>query len=211
MIGVKDLSYSSILDSISFSLDEGKTLAVIGHNGAGKTTLFHVLLGLKFATTGEFEISETKYGFVPERPYLAMEESFRAFLTVHLNLISFPKNEQESEIQRVAQQVGLQDELHKKFKQFSKGMLQKSLIAQAMLGSPKLIFLDEPMSGLDPSSREETKKYLEQLKAGGVTLIFSSHVMEDVAALADQVLVLNQGKQTFFGSIQDWKRGGIAP
>ena len=208
MIEVKNLGYSTILDSISFSLSEGKTLAVIGHNGAGKTTLFHVLLGLKFKTNGEFEITEKKYGFVPERPYLQMEESFRSFLMLHLNLISFPKSRQRDEVQRVAKQVGLQDALHKKFKQFSKGMLQKALLAQAMLAHPKLVFLDEPMSGLDPASREETKNYLQALKKNGITLVFSSHVMEDVELHADQVLVLSHGKQTFFGSTQAWKSAG---
>jgi len=205
MIEVKSLSFGSILDSISFSLQDGKTLAVIGHNGAGKTTLFHVLLGLKFKTDGAFSILDKKIGFVPERPYLQTEESFQNFLALHLNLISFPKHEQEAEILRVAKQVGLQESLNKKFNVFSKGMLQKALFAQALLGSPKLIFLDEPMSGLDPASREETKNHLDRLKQSGVTLVFSSHVMEDVALLADEVLVLDHGRQTFFGNVQEWK------
>ncbi len=204
MIEAKDLSFKSILNSIAFSLPVGKTLAVIGHNGAGKTTLFHVLLKLKFNTAGSFSLSENQYGYVPERPYLEMEETLRSFLKLHLNLISFPHLEQEVEISRVASLVGLQNQLTKKFKSFSKGMLQKALLAQAMLGSPKLIFLDEPMSGLDPSSRKELMGYLSELKTKKTTLIFSSHVMEDVVSLADHVLILDQGKQMFFGTVQEW-------
>jgi len=205
MMEVKKLSFGNILDCISFSIPAGKTLAVIGHNGAGKTTLFHVLLGLKFSTSGTHTRIENKVGYVPERPYLEMEETFISFLKLHLNLISKNSKNQENEILRVATLVGLQNELDKKFKNFSKGMLQKALLAQAMLCSPKLIFLDEPMSGLDPESRIELLSHLLKLKEQGVSLVFSSHVMEDVASLADQVLVLDHGKQTFFGDLKDWR------
>ena len=199
------LSFNAILDSISFNVPHGKSLAVIGHNGAGKTTLFHVLLGLKFSTNGSFKLSEKSFGYVPERPYLEMESRFDEFLKLHLNLIHFPKNKISEEINRVADIVGLSGELQKKFKHFSKGMLQKSLLAQALLGSPKLMFLDEPMSGLDPNSRKELMADLLSLKNGGVTLIFTSHMMEDVEQLSDYVLVLDHGKQKFFGTAQEWR------
>lgn len=194
MIEVHGLSYRKILSSISFVLPEQKSLAVIGHNGAGKTTLFHVLLGLKFADQGRFSLSEKKFGYVPERTYLVMEESLHSMLALHLSLISYPRAAREAEIERVITLVGLQDSLHKKFSEFSKGMLQKAMLAQAMLGSPRLIFLDEPMSGLDPGSRKEMMAHLLQLKKEGVQLVFSSHVMEDVAALADEVLMLEKGR-----------------
>ena len=205
MIEVKDLCYQPILESISFFVPEGRALAVIGHNGAGKTTLFHVLLQLKHKTAGSFNLNEKVIGFVPERPYLEMEEVFGSFLKLHLNLIGFPRSEQEAEIFRVTTLVGLSDQLKKKFKVFSKGMLQKAVLAQAMLGSPKLMFLDEPMSGLDPQSRSELMGYLVELKKNGVNLIFSSHVMEDVTSLADDVLILDHGKQKFFGTIEQWR------
>ena len=204
MIEIENLSFLKILDSITFTMPEKKTLAVIGHNGAGKTTLFHVLLGLKFATHGSYRIQEPKFGYVPERPYLEMEESLHQFLKMHLNLIGFSKSVQEAEILRVATLVGLQDELKKKFKHYSKGMLQKALLAQAMLGSPKLILLDEPMSGLDPDSRKEIMIHLHALRDQGVTLVFTSHVMEDVASLADLVLIIDHGRQKFFGPVAEW-------
>lgn len=206
MIEVKGLSYGKILDSISFSMDAGETLGVIGHNGAGKTTLFHVLLGLKFKTSGNFTLADKKLGFVPERPYLVMDETFQSFLKLHLNLISFPPVGQNTEMWRVATLVGLEQNLPRTFSTFSKGMLQKAMLAQSLLGDPKLIFLDEPMSGLDPESREDFKKQLLELKRRGVTLVLSTHILEDLPALADSVLVLDHGKQKFFGPISEWGR-----
>ena len=200
------VSFGKIIDSISFSIPPHETLAVVGHNGAGKTTLFHLLLGLKFKTSGIFKISEKKIGYVPERPYLPMEDCFGSFLQLHLNLISFPKSQQADEVKRVSSLVGLEKKLDQNFQTFSKGMLQKALLAQALLGNPNLIFLDEPMSGLDPESREDLKKSLMGLKKLGVTLVFTSHVMEDVHALADHVLELDSGKQKFFGSVQNWRK-----
>jgi ABC-type multidrug transport system ATPase subunit len=205
MIEAANLSFLHILHEVSFQLPENKTLAVIGHNGAGKTTLFHVLLGLKFASSGQSSIRESKFGYVPERPYLDMDERLRDFLKLHLKLIAYPKAKNDEEIDRVSRLVGLHDELDKKFKHYSKGMLQKAMLAQAMLGSPKLIFLDEPMSGLDSDSRKELMHHLQTLRGQGVALVFTSHVMEDVSALADLVLVLDHGKQKFFGPTAEWR------
>lgn len=205
MIETRNLSYLKILDSVSFSIPEKTALAVIGHNGAGKTTLFHVLLGLKFATQGDFHIQVPRFGYVPERPYLEMEETLSGFLHMHLGLSGHEGLDPDQEVSRVATLVGLQDELKKKFKHYSKGMLQKALLAQAMLGAPRLIFLDEPMSGLDPDSRKELMDHLHNLRDQGITLVFTSHVMEDVASLADQVLVLDHGKQKFFGAVTEWR------
>jgi ABC-type multidrug transport system ATPase subunit len=205
MITVQNLSFLHILKDITFNHADGKSLAIIGHNGAGKTTLFHVLLGLKFATGGSHRIDLAQFGYVPERPYLEMEEQFYRFLKMHLGLIGLPAGQHPAEIERVATLVGLQDELKKRFKHFSKGMLQKALLAQALLGSPRLVFLDEPMSGLDPDSRKDLMQHLQALRAQGVTLVFTSHVMEDVASLADRVLVLDHGAQKFFGPVTEWR------
>lgn len=205
MIEAQNLTFLNILDAIHFQIPEKSTVAVIGHNGAGKTTLFHLLLGLKFPTEGTFKVHCDRYGYVPERPYLEMGENLLQFLKMHLNLIGFPKADQMKEVERVATLVGLQDELKKKFKNYSKGMLQKALLAQSMLGSPRLIFLDEPMSGLDPDSRKEMSTHLQNLRNQGVALIFTSHIMEDVSSLADLILVLDHGKQKFFGTVQEWR------
>lgn len=203
MIKAEALGFEPILSNIDFSLDAGKTLAVVGHNGAGKTTLFHLLLNFKFQTSGSCSITEKKVGYVPERPYLDMEETLHSLLNLHLKLLRY-QGDSEQEIRRVSGQVGLEGQLGEKLKNFSKGMLQKALLAQAMLGSPRLMFLDEPMSGLDAESRGEWLKYFLELKKSGVTIVFSSHVMEDVRALADQILVLDHGKQEYSGPATGW-------
>jgi len=200
VITVENMSFSTILKQVSFHLPAGKTLAVIGHNGAGKTTLFHVLLGFKFATEGGVKIEASRWGYVPERPYLSSDETLESFLKLHQRLIS--NQGEASELIRVATLVGLEKKLKEKFKNFSKGMLQKALIAQALLQKPQLVIFDEPMSGLDPETREEIKNQLKELKNQGVSFIFSSHVMEDVAQLADFVLELEQGKMKRFEEVK---------
>ena len=204
----------AILEQISFEVQRGIVFAVVGHNGAGKTTLFHLLLGLKFQNVGEIKLlgksnldpaSRTNLGYVPERPYLNLESSFRSFLSYHANLLGLPYAERVKQIAKVAHGVGLEPHLDQDLNTFSKGMLQKALVAQALLGNPELLILDEPMSGLDPEARDSVRKLIVDLKTQGKTLIFSSHALEDVEQLADQVILLNQGKIQFLGSVTEWK------
>jgi ABC-2 type transport system ATP-binding protein len=218
ILSVKDIHFSlkkrKLLEQIDFKVPKGIVFAVVGHNGAGKTTLFHLLLGLKFQNKGEITLlgksnfdheSRAKLGYVPERPYLNLEYSFRSFLSYHANLLAIPRVKRSSEITKVALAVGLENHLKQGLSTFSKGMLQKALLAQALLGDPELLILDEPMSGLDPDSREAVRKLMNQLKKAGKTLIFSSHALEDVEQLADQVLILEKGKIEFLGSVAEWK------
>jgi ABC-type multidrug transport system ATPase subunit len=186
---------------------------VIGHNGAGKTTLFHLILGFKFASRGEIRIfgklaqdheARKPVAYVPERPYLNLDLRFREFLNFHAALAGMNGARRQDEVRRVASEVGLESHLDQTFKTFSKGMLQKALIAQASIGHPALIILDEPMSGLDPDARMMVKDQIKKWKAEGRTIIFSSHVVEDVKELADRALVLKAGSVEFLGAIEDW-------
>jgi ABC-type multidrug transport system ATPase subunit len=203
-----------LLHPMTFTLARGKTLGVVGHNGAGKTTLFHALLGLKFPNGGEVRLfgrpqgdprSRTGLGYVPERPYLNLDLQFSAFLRFHSALIGLPSDFMESEIVRVAEEVGLSAHLNQSFRTFSKGMLQKAVLAQASLGSPGLLILDEPLSGLDPESREAVKSRMQAWKQEGRTLVFSSHALEDVETLAQEVMVLKGGVMQFYGEIARWR------
>ena len=218
VLTVKGLSFKinkrQILSEIHFEALRGKTLAIVGHNGAGKTTLFHILLGLKFQKTGEVLLdgksnldpnSRAKLGYVPERPYFNLEISFRSFLVFHSSLAGLRGLDLNKEIQRVALVVGLADYLDEALKTFSKGMLQKALLAQSMLGNPEIMILDEPMSGLDVDARLNIRNQIIAFKEEGKTLIFSSHALEDVERLADQVLILDSGKIKFYGSVSEWK------
>jgi len=203
-----------ILDQINFEVPKGCVFAVVGHNGAGKTTLFHILLGLKIQSKGQIVIlgkqnldhrSRAKLGYVPERPYLDLSSNLRDFLLFHANLMGISYQKRDEEIKNAAQSVGLLENLNQELSTFSKGMLQKTLIAQATLGNPEILILDEPMSGLDPEAREAVRHQIISLKNLGKTLIFSSHALEDVGLLADQVLIIKSGKIEFLGSVSQWK------
>jgi ABC-2 type transport system ATP-binding protein len=217
-LALKDVCFSInrklILEEISFEVKKGCVFAVVGHNGAGKTTLFHVLLGLKIQTGGEVTLlgksnldhsSRNQLGYVPERPYLNLETTFHSFMSFHASLVGIAFGAKEAQILHAAKSVGLEKNLDQDLATFSKGMLQKALLAQAVLGNPEILILDEPMSGLDPEARESVRKNISSLKQEGKTLIFSSHALEDVAQLADRVLLIKQGKVEFLGSVQEWQ------
>ena len=197
------LGKSLILKKINFEVHAGECFAVIGHNGAGKTSIFHLLMGFKFASEGEAflfgqpvedAMARKKVGYVSERPYVSMESSLQELLELlgGLNGLSPPQVKEKAS--SFLKRFGLEGAYRKKLKHFSKGMLQKALLIQALLHDPELLIFDEPMSGLDPESREELKKFMQEWKAQGRTLIFSSHTLEDVEALADRVLKLSNGE-----------------
>ena len=203
-----------ILKQINFSVQAGSVFAIIGHNGAGKTSLFHLILGLKFQTAGEIKISSTsshdhlsrtKLGYVPERPYLQLEQTLKNFLGFHAGLIGLSGEKKAREVQRVAAEVNLETHLGQTLSTFSKGMLQKSLLAQASLGQPEIYLLDEPMSGLDPEARESVREQIARLKREKKTVLFSSHALEDVDQLADQVMTLKSGEIEFLGTVEAWR------
>ncbi len=211
---VFSLQKKTLLSELSFEVNQASSFAIIGHNGAGKTTLFHLLLGLKVPNRGTIHLfnqpslsarSRARIGYVPERPYLNLELKFSEVLELHFELMAIDSKQRTSELARVASIVGLEKHLDQRLKTFSKGMLQKAMIAQALLGDPRLLILDEPMSGLDPETREALKGWIRQWKQEGRTVIFSTHALDDVETLADQVLVLKGGKIEFLGSEQSWK------
>lgn len=204
----------SILGQVSFTQKEGQSVGVVGHNGAGKSTLFHLILGLKLQTAGLLQVrgldaqnplARAQLGFVPERPYLNLEDTFRGTLTYLGRLSGMDRPAIQTRIDELAQEFDLYHALDVSLKAFSKGMLQKTLIAQGLLHQPKLLILDEPMSGLDPEARQDLKKRLQGIKERGQSILFSSHAMEDVRELADDVLVLKAGKVTYWGPVSGWK------
>ncbi len=193
----------TLLHGIHLAIPAGSALAVVGHNGAGKTTLFQLILGLKFPDQGRITIfgesslterARQKIGYVPERPYLNPDHTLGRALRYHYELAGLPPATRNAEIERVASGVGLGGHLEQKLRTFSKGMLQKSMIALALLGDPPLLILDEPMSGLDPEARETMKAWFLDWKSKGRTILFSTHVPEDVESLANRVLALKEGR-----------------
>lgn len=205
---------SEILKGISFALRESETVAVIGHNGAGKTTLFHLMLGLKLRTGGNLTINgidvqvpaaRRDLGFVPERPYLNLDESFRKSLRYLGKVAKLPSAELERRIEALAEEFLLKEAIDRPLRTYSKGMLQKTLIAQAILHQPRFLILDEPMSGLDPEAREFLKNQIRGWKREQRTVLFSSHSLEDAAELADRALVMKAGRLTYLGPLSEWR------
>lgn len=222
VLSVQNVSFSfrgktkkTILREVSFEIQPGEIFALVGHNGAGKTTLFHLILGYKFADRGEITLggknafdsnSRQGLGYVPERAYLPVEQSFSSYLKYLGDLQDFDRSSLKGEIERVAKEVGLHHVMHQPMRSFSKGMLQKTMLAQALLGKPRLMILDEPMSGLDPEAREQLRARIHAWKNEGKAVLFSTHALEDVEELADRVMVLDQGVRTFLGTKTEWMK-----
>ena len=218
LLSLQDITYRAgkkiILDCVSFSVGAGQTVGLVGHNGAGKTSLFQLILGFRFAQKGAVEFFSKSYldpdsrkqvGYVPERPYLSMEYSLKEELLYYGRLQGLAKEKILAQAKPLLERFKLSHALDQKLKTFSKGMLQKTLLVQALLHDPIFLILDEPMSGLDPDSRDELRAFFREWKAEGKSLLYSSHAPEDIAELSDSVIKLEHGKITFSGTIQEWR------
>jgi ABC-2 type transport system ATP-binding protein len=218
LLEVQNLGFTAnqktILRDLSFTIKAGEAVAVVGHNGAGKTTLFHLIFDLKHPTQGQIFLnqltttdpkSRVRVSFVPERPYLDLDQSGFEAVLFYLRLTEGKKIENEhARVVEALNRVGLANAAQQKMKLYSKGMLQRTLMAQALVSSHSLLVLDEPMSGLDPDGRIWLKQLLSQLRSEGKTILFSTHTLDDVKDLADQVLVLEQGAMKYFGAVDGW-------
>ena len=187
---------------VSFDVAKGKVFAILGHNGAGKTTTINCILDLIHADTGTVEIfgtdhrnqsSRAKLGYLPERPYFFEHLTGKELLRFYASLLGVPTSQVDSSIARVLEQTGMTKASSRRLSKYSKGMLQRIGLAQALLGDPQLLILDEPMSGLDPMGRREVRELLLDLKSQGKTIILSSHIVPDVEMLADSFGVLREG------------------
>jgi ABC-2 type transport system ATP-binding protein len=204
-----------VIFSANFSIKEGRATGFVGANGSGKTTLLKLALGFIFPDSGniEYPTSQNDYtkfrkrlGYLPERPYYYDFLTANEFLKMHWDLGGGgQKSDFEVSADRVLKQVKLDQEKNSRLRTFSKGMLQRIGIAQALLHNPDFLILDEPMSGLDPDGRFEVRNLLKEQKEKGTTLFFSSHLIEDVEALCDDIIVISKGKIVFCGAIEDLK------
>ena len=200
------------LRPLNLAVNEGEVFGFLGPNGAGKTTTLKLLMGLVYPTGGSarilgMEISDPRVkaqiGFLPEQPYFYDYLTARELLAYYAHLSGVPAKECSSRIERVLQLVGLPDAANVQLRKFSKGMLQRVGIAQAVLHDPKVVFLDEPMSGLDPMGRREVRDLMAQLKQQGKTVFFSTHILADAEALCDRVAIIHQGELRGVGAVAD--------
>ena len=200
------------LRPLHLRVEEGEIFGFLGPNGAGKTTTLKLLMGLVFPTAGLARILGMDYqdpgvkaqiGFLPEQPYFYDYLTGRELLEYYAQLSGVPAKERSHRVNEMLERVGLREAAGVQLRKFSKGMLQRVGIAQAILHDPKVVFLDEPMSGLDPMGRREVRDLMEILKRQGKTVFFSTHILSDAEALCDRVAILHQGQLRGVGAIAD--------
>jgi ABC-2 type transport system ATP-binding protein len=204
------------LRPLTLSVESGEIFGYLGPNGAGKTTTLKLLMGLIFPTGGSARILgkdwtdpavKSQIGFLPEQPYFYDYLTARELLLYYGRLSGVPGKELSKRVEAALARVGLPDVGGVQLRKFSKGMLQRVGIAQAILHEPKVVFFDEPMSGLDPMGRREVRDLMEQLKAEGKTVFFSTHILSDAEALCDRVAVIHLGEVQAVGAVADLTSG----
>ncbi|MDF5709045.1 MAG: ABC transporter ATP-binding protein [Nostoc sp. S4] len=202
------------LKSCSLKVYKGETFGLLGPNGAGKTTLLKLLLGIIRPTGGRGLLLgkplgdrnvKQHIGYLPENPYLYDYLTGWEFLQLAAGLFQIPENVQRRRIPQLLELVGLSqaDARKKLLRRYSKGMLQRVGMAQALINEPELVFLDEPMSGLDPVGRYQMREIILALKAAGKTIFFNSHILSEVEQICDRIAILAQGELICSGSLNE--------
>jgi ABC-2 type transport system ATP-binding protein len=202
------------LKPLTLAVPEHEVFGFLGPNGAGKTTTLKLLMGLIFPTAGTAKLLgksvddpqvKAQIGYSPEQPYFYDYLTAHELLRYYAQLSEVPAKIQEMRIAAVLERVGLKDIGKLQLRKFSKGMLQRVSIAQAIVHDPRLVFLDEPMSGLDPMGRREVRDLIQALKGEGKTIFFSTHILSDAETLCDRVAVIDKGELKGIGSIAELK------
>src|SRR5712692_1426609 len=200
------------LRPLRLTVEDGEIFGFLGPNGAGKTTTLKMLIGLVFPTSGTARIlgmtlddpqMKAQIGFLPEQPYFYDYLTARELLRYYGQLSGVDGKQLAGKVDAVLERVGLKDAADVQLRKFSKGMLQRAGIAQAILHDPKVVFLDEPMSGLDPMGRREVRSLIEEMKAEGKTVFFSTHILADAEALCDRVAIIHLGELRRVGAVAE--------
>jgi ABC-2 type transport system ATP-binding protein len=191
------------LDGVSFSVGSGKTVGFIGPNGAGKTTTLHVMLGFLSPDSGSARIldqdvassmSRAKIGYLSEHPECYKYMTGQEYLAMTAKLFRVSKQDAKERIDRLLEEVELSKHAHKRIATYSRGMLQRIGLAQALINDPDLLILDEPTNGLDPLGRMKIRELIEQLKAKGKTIFFSSHELSEIETVCDEIIMIANGR-----------------
>jgi len=201
-----------ILRGLSLSIREGEIFGYIGTNGAGKTTTIKLALGLIFPDAGTIRLFgqdasrvevRRRVGFLPENPYLYDYLTGEEFLDFHARLFGLDAPARRKRVRDLLERVGLSNRGDRQLRHYSKGMLQRIGLAQALVNDPDLVILDEPMSGLDPIGRREVRDIILDLKARGRTVFFSTHILSDTEMICDRVGLLVKGSLKAVGRIDE--------
>ena len=201
-----------VLKGISFSVAEGEIFGYLGPNGAGKTTTLKCVLGLIFPNAGRIELcgrppldprSKDKVGFLPENPYFYDYLTAREFLDFYGQLFGLAGDVRRARIGTLLKLVDMERAADLSLRKFSRGMLQRIGLAQALINEPSLVILDEPLGGLDPIGRKEIRDIILRLRGEGKTVVLSSHILQDIEMICDRVAILVEGKILSQGRLTD--------
>ena len=201
------------LESLTLNVESGQIFGFLGGNGAGKTTTIKILMSLIFPTTGSAKIlgedisnvkMRTRIGYCPENPYFYDYLKASELMNYFGELFGLDAARRKQKTEELLTKVGLEEkDWNRQLRKFSKGMLQRVGIAQALINEPEIVFLDEPMSGLDPIGRREIRELIAELRTQGVTVFMSTHILSDIEALCDNVAILRGGRLAATGKLDD--------
>ena len=209
------------LDDLSLSVDAGQIFGFLGANGAGKTTTLKLLMRLIFPTSGTARIlnrdigevrMHERIGYLPENPYFYDYLTAREFLDYCAQIFGYGAAERKKRAADLLSRVNLDEKSwDKQLRKFSKGMLQRVGLAQSLINDPEIVFLDEPMSGLDPVGRREVRDLIGSLRDEGKTVFMCSHILSDIEVLCDQVAILKHGRLAQVGYLDELRRATEGP
>jgi ABC-2 type transport system ATP-binding protein len=209
------------LDGLSLSIDDGQIFGFLGANGAGKTTTLKLLMRLIFPTTGSARIlghdiqdvdMHHRIGYLPENPYFYDYLTAREFLDYCGEIFGLRADQRRKRTADLLARVRLDEKRwDTQLRKFSKGMLQRVGLAQSLVNDPEIVFLDEPMSGLDPVGRREVRDLIGSLRAEGKTVFMCSHILSDIEVLCDRVAILKRGRLAQVGHLDELRRATEEP
>ena len=200
------------LDDVSFAVEQGSIVGLLGPNGAGKTTLFKILLDITRATGGRAMISgfpsrnpasRQKVGFLPENHRFPDHLTGIALLELTGRLYGLPESSIDERLESLLELVGMSKWAEMRLRKYSKGMLQRIGLAQAMISDPEILLLDEPTDGVDPVGKIEIREALKKIRDQGKSIVLNSHLLSEVESVADQVVILSKGKVVRRGSVTE--------
>jgi len=201
------------LDGLDLQVERGQIFGFLGGNGAGKTTTIKLLMGLIFPTAGAARIlgsdignveMHSRIGYLPENPYFYDYLTARELMMYFAELFGIEPAERKRRTEELLTRVGLEEAAwNRQLRKFSKGMLQRTGLAQSLINNPEIVFMDEPMSGLDPVGRREIRELIASLREQGTTVFMSTHILSDIEVLCDRVAILRKGKLAATGKLDE--------
>lgn len=202
---------------VSLEVRPGEIFGYLGPNGAGKTTTMKMMMGLIRASEGQVRLFgrpveersvRQRIGYLPEHPHFYDYLTAPEALDFYGRLFGIPKKKRRDRVDELVTLVGLDHAGQRRLRRFSKGMLQRLGIAQALINDPDMVVLDEPLSGIDPVGRREIRDLIADLKTQGKTVFFSSHILHDIEMICDRVAIIHQGRIQRLGALEELLRGG---